>query len=135
MSRLLAVMILLPLLVACASIEENRRAGEFESAADRYARRIRFNEFEKAAAFLGPGEAGETGVPSLPLLRKVRVSDYEVLGRRTDPDGLGVRQTVEIRYYRTDELVERSIRDEQYWRYDTDRMKWFLETGLPAFTE
>jgi hypothetical protein len=40
-------------------------------------------------------------------------------------------QTVAIRYYKIDELIERSVVDQQTWVYHPEAKNWYLQSGLP----
>jgi hypothetical protein len=44
-----------------------------------------------------------------------------------------VRQTVEIGYYRVDEVTLKTIRDQQVWVYNPIAKRWYLQSGLPLF--
>jgi len=47
---------------------------------------------------------------------------------------MALRQAVEIRLFNRNQAVERSLIDQQEWRYDAERERWFLHSGLPDVT-
>ena len=44
-----------------------------------------------------------------------------------------VRQVVKISYFKTDDMVVKSMADDQLWEYDPELHTWQLLTGLPKF--
>jgi hypothetical protein len=44
-------------------------------------------------------------------------------------------QTVDIKMFNTTQAVERTITDEQVWRYDPELKHWLLYSGLPDPTK
>ena len=55
--------------------------------------------------------------------------------RRDGVSGLQVRQAVQIRLFNKHRAVERTIIDQQEWRYDAERERWLLHTGLLDVTQ
>jgi hypothetical protein len=47
------------------------------------------------------------------------------------PSGKVMMQTVEIRYIPPGSVVEKTVIDQQRWRFDEDDNRWVLESGLP----
>jgi hypothetical protein len=50
-------------------------------------------------------------------------------------DGKGLVQEVEIKMFNKNQARERTILDEQYWKYDEERERWLLHSGLPDPTQ
>jgi hypothetical protein len=44
-------------------------------------------------------------------------------------------QVVEIKMFNSHQAVERTIIDEQEWRYDEERKRWLLHSDLPDPTK
>ena len=42
-------------------------------------------------------------------------------------------QVLEIRYYRTGQYIEKTIKVRQTWRYDGESGTWMVQNGLPPF--
>lgn len=66
-------------------------------------------------------------------LQKTKVTSYELLNRKISKDKLLARQTVEIRYYNLDSMIEKTLIDKQAWEYDKGEKTWRLQGGLPDF--
>ena len=64
-------------------------------------------------------------------LRLFRVTAYNIRSTGVYDEGMTARQVVEIRMFNTRQGVERSIIDEQEWRYDEESKRWRLHSGLP----
>lgn len=100
-----------------------------EETLNAYRAAIRWNAFQRAATF----QSERAPRSATDHLADVRVTGYEVLGESEDKEHQTWNQTVEIRYYRTGDLVERTTRDRQAWRYDSTRAAWVLDSALPRF--
>jgi hypothetical protein len=44
-----------------------------------------------------------------------------------------VNQTVEIKYYNLDHMIEKTIVDKQLWKYYAEEKAWYLQSSLPNF--
>jgi hypothetical protein len=113
-------------LAACAGgltrkdrLDETLRA--YESA-------IRWSQFDVAGAFAG-GVAGADPEH----LQRLKVTSYEVTESTLSDDKEQAQQTVQIRYYDSEDMRERVVVDRQQWRYDGAEKKWLLKSGLPPF--
>jgi hypothetical protein len=103
---------------------------KMEEQLNGYGGAIRWGLFKRAMEYsAGPS----IPAPDWRALQNVKVTSYQPIFRDTFPSGKIVLQTVEIRYVRADDIVERTLTDEQRWRYDEEKGRWLLETGLPRF--
>ena len=68
-------------------------------------------------------------------LRLFRVTAYTVRSTGVYDEGMTARQTVEIKMFNTHQGVERTIIDEQEWRYNEVTKRWQLHSGLPDPTK
>jgi hypothetical protein len=98
-----------------------------------YGAAIRWNEFERASAFLDPAAT----LPPLTDLerermKQIEVTGYEVKSQHPLPDG-GMAQEVEIRVVNKHTQLERKFIDHQVWRYDAAAKGYVLSSGLPDF--
>ncbi|QJD31022.1 hypothetical protein [Methylococcus geothermalis] len=93
-----------------------------------YESAIRWGLWEKAAGYQARRPRPEQ---RLDRLKGFKVTGYQVRYRRSEEPSALLFQTVEIRYLRPDELTERSMVEEEMWRYDNDKERWMLETDLP----
>lgn len=101
---------------------------KMEESLTSYGSAIRWGQYERASDFLAVHQT-----PDLAFLRTIHVSSYDPVYRKELDGGRRAEQTVEIRYYREDQGVEKSVTDRQLWRYDQEKKQWFLESGLPNF--
>lgn len=95
-----------------------------------YEAAIRWSLFKRAAGYLAdPAKAA----PDWKRLEQIRVTGYVTTFRDLFQSGKVLTQTVKIRYLTGNGVVERTIEDEQRWRFDELQERWLLETGLPKF--
>jgi len=131
MRSLLLLLATAVILAACAGTGQAER--ERQQAMDRWESLIRWNEHDALVDMIHPDWLAENPIPALDLerLRQFRVTQYRVRQVVADPDGLGVERQVEIRLYHVHSARERVIRHHEQWRYDEDRGRWFMHSGLP----
>ncbi|QSA97054.1 hypothetical protein [Methylococcus sp. EFPC2] len=101
---------------------------KMEEALANYGAAIRWGSFERAADFQSVRRALDSK-----SLQDIHISSYDPIYRKELDEGDRAEQIVEIRYYREDEGVEKSVTDRQAWRYDREKQQWFLESDLPKF--
>ena len=68
-------------------------------------------------------------------LRLFTVTAYNVRSAIQTDEGQGLIQTVEIKMFNKNQARERTIIDEQYWKYDEEYKRWQLHSGLPDPTQ
>ena len=68
-------------------------------------------------------------------LRLFKVTQYNVRSSAPVDAGKGLVQVVEIRMFNKNQARERSIVDEQYWKYNELTERWRLHSGLPDPTQ
>jgi hypothetical protein len=129
MKIILSASILLALLLAACTSGEIH-AVKMDDTLNSYASAIRWGLFEKAAQFQNPAKRSRL---DLAWLKNIHIASYSQIYRKEDLGGNILEQTVEIRYFNEQVGVEQSITDRQLWRYDEEKQKLMLETGLPEF--
>lgn len=127
-TRLLLAALLAAMLTACSSGPIH--LAKIDSAVQLYAAAIRFGEYEKAQEFVEPSRRKPL---DLIWLKDVHVSSYDIIYRKENLGGNIYEMKVQIRYFLESEGVEKSIIDNQVWRYDPDKQKMILLSGLPEF--
>lgn len=134
--RLPALMIALFLLTisACTSSPVEKSRSE---AFKQYETIVRWSQWDAAADFISPEYQEAHPITRLEMdrLRLFKVTTYNLRSTGVFDDGMTARQTVEIRMFNTHQAVERTIIDEQEWRYDEERKRWLLHSGLPDPTQ
>ena len=115
-------------LVGCASLE--KRPELFEAATFKYENAIRWGYYELANDFIKV-EGTDHKTPDFDKLQEIKVTSYELLKNRIAENELQAYQTVEIKYYNTNDLIEKTLIDKQFWEFDREHKKWFLKSGFP----
>jgi len=115
---------------ACTSNQVSKSRGE---AFKQYETIIRWSQWDAAADFIAPEYMLEHPISRLDMdrLRLFKVTSYTVRSTGVYDEGLTARQTVEIKMFNANQATERSLIDEQEWRYDEERDRWLLHSGLP----
>jgi hypothetical protein len=98
---------------------------------------VRWNQFESIPDFMHPDYRDENPVRSIDLERldQFRVSQYEVKQVLTVGEGEGLDRLVELRLYNRHTARERVVEYVESWRWDTERERWMLHSGLPDPTD
>lgn len=132
--RTLVILGLAALLTACPKTKEET---DLSDTLLRYDTIIRWAQWDAAVDFLAPEYLEETPVTRLDLdrLRLFKVTQYTVRSAVPVDEGDGLLQEVEIRMFNKNQARERSVIDNQYWKYDKERERWFLHSGLPDPTK
>lgn len=112
---------------------EDSRAEAFKQ----YETIVRWSQWDAAADFIAPEYLLEHPITRLEMdrLRLFRVTAYTVRSTGIFDEGLTARQVVEIKLFNSAQAVERTIIDEQEWRYHEDAKRWLLHSGLPDPTQ
>ena len=128
----LVVAMAIGLIAGCSTLNLRDRMQDFEDTSRAYGRAIAWSEYDVAAAFLKTGDQDQSA-SEIDYLNQFKVTDYEPrLGSVLEKD-VRIRQVVSISYFRKDNLVVRTISDDQLWEYDANKKSWVLTTGFPKF--
>lgn len=128
--KILSLCILM--LLGCATVTDFRLSTQFEKVAESYSAALRWEDFELARSFvLKQNLKGGSTLPDPDILKKIKITSYELQNLKMNKEKLMVEQTVEIKYYNKDYLIEKVVHDNQIWIYESD--SWYLSTGLPVF--
>ena len=121
-------------LVACTPNPVDQSRGE---TFKQYETIIRWSQWDAAADFIAPEYLEEHPITRLDMdrLRLFRVTAYTVRSAGVYDEGMTARQTVEIKMFNSHQAVERTIIDQQEWRYHEDVKRWLLHSGLPDPTK
>ncbi|MDH3788803.1 MAG: hypothetical protein OES53_09575, partial [Xanthomonadales bacterium] len=112
-------------LTACSSNQVSKSRGE---AFKQYETIIRWSQWDAAADFIAPEYMAEHPISRLDLdrLRLFKVTAYTVRSTGVFDEGMTARQQVEIKMFNANQAVERTILDEQEWRYNKESKRWLL---------
>ena len=131
---LLMVMSVVMGLTACVPnpVEKSR-----SEAFKQYETIIRWSQWDAAADFISPEYIADNPISRLDMdrLRLFRVTAYTIRSTGVYDEGMTARQVVEIKMFNTRQGVERSIIDNQEWRYNETSKRWQLHSGLPDPTQ
>lgn len=127
--------LLLSLLAAACS--SNQVAESRSEAFKQYETIVRWSQWDAAADFIAPEYLKENPITRLDMdrLRLFRVTAYTIRSTGIYDEGMTARQTVEIRMFNKNQGVERTILDNQEWRYNEEAQRWLLHSGLPDPTQ
>ncbi len=128
MMRLLLPLLLL-LLVACSSKGPDLK--ELEKLMDNYAIAVRWGDLDAAWEFVDPDTRKNKPLTGFDRerLQQFQVTGYEV--KRTGMlDNDRMRQMVEIRLVNRHTQIERTVVDDQIWRWEDSIKQWWLVSGL-----
>jgi len=119
--------------IALASCLYNPVEEDRAEAFKQYETIIRWSQWDAAADFIAPEYLAEHPITQLDLerLRLFRVTSYVVRSTGVFDEGMTARQSVEIRMFNSNQAVERTIVDDQEWRYNAEAKRWLLHSGLP----
>jgi len=121
-------------LAGCPSNQVDKTRGE---TFKQYETIIRWSQWDAAADFIAPEYLAEHPISRLEMdrLRLFRVTSYTLRSTGVYDEGMTARQVVEIKMFNANQAVERTIIDEQEWRYHADVKRWLLHSGLPDPTK
>lgn len=122
------------LLTACPKTKEE---SDLADTLLKYDTIVRWAQWDAAVDFIAPDYMEENPITRLDLdrLRLFKVTQYTVRSSVQVDEGKGLLQEVEIKMFNKNRAREVSVIDEQYWKYDDERSRWFLHSGLPDPTQ
>ena len=122
------------LAAACAS---NKVTESRSEAFKQYETIVRWSQWDAAADFIAPEYLVDNPITRLDMdrLRLFRVTAYTIRSTGIYDEGMTARQTVEIKMFNKNQGVERTIIDNQEWRYSEESQRWLLHSGLPDPTQ
>ena len=130
------IMLSLAVIVA-AACTPNQVKQERGEAFKQYETIVRWSQWDAAADFISVEYQEEHPITRLEMdrLRLFKVTAYTVRSTGVFDEGMTARQTVEIKMYNKTRGLERTIVDEQEWRYNEEIKRWMLHSGLPDPTK
>ena len=122
------------LLTACPQTQKDKDLSETLLQYDTV---IRWAQWDAAVDFVSPEYQEKHPITRLDLdrLRLFRVTQYTIRSATPIDDGKGLVQIVEIKMFNKNQARERTVIDEQIWKYDEEFERWQLHSGLPDPTQ
>ena len=127
-----AICLLALMVFGCASLRLSKQMERFDMMSRSYADAIEWSDFEAARFFIKDAQP-ENPPLDFRKLQLVKVTSYEVRQLVISEDKSQVRQIVEVKYYKLNDNVVKTIIDNQLWEYDPAGESWYLQSGLPDF--
>ncbi len=129
------IIFILITIAGCASMETQQRLSSLDMTARQYGDAVRWGHYDVAIDFFKPGntEGPDNFTPVASNIGNIKLTSYEPVNRTLSKDTFEAHQTVEIKYYLINQMIERTLLDRQIWRYDTEDDRWYLHSGLPQF--
>lgn len=120
-------------LTGCAA---QTRSDSLTTTLKAYASTVRWGDFASAVQFVDPATRSAHPLSSLDMARyaQVRVTEYNDDAGPVPVSDTEVRQTVRISLVNVNTQSERTVTDNQSWRYDPATKHWWLTSGLPDIT-
>ncbi|MBS0571077.1 MAG: hypothetical protein JSS28_10740 [Proteobacteria bacterium] len=126
----------LVLLAGCASMNAQSESRALQLTLAAYANAIRWGDISQAIPFVDPETMQKHPLTPLDIERYKQVHFATYSEQAAVPVGPHqVRQVVRISLVNVNTQVERSIVDNQLWRYDEAKKHWLLVSGLPDITQ
>ena len=137
MKMILRTILLLSLTTLLAGCPQTKEDKDLSETLKQYETIVRWAQCDAAIDFVSMEYQVENPITRLDLdrLRLFRVTQYVVRSSAPIDDGNGLIQVVEIRMFNKNQARERSIIDEQYWKYNVETERWKLHSGLPDPTQ
>lgn len=133
MNKLMPTIFLLIMLVAgCPNLWNANQMNMFDQITASFKDSIRWSDFE-TANHLRKDALTESNPPDFKKLKNIMVTSYEVKQIIPMNNKSKVRQIVEINYYKTDNMIEKTLLHDQLWEYDAADKSWYLRSKLPDF--
>ena len=131
MKRSIVIAVLLMgLAIGCSSLKIKDPLRAFDQTNRAYRQAVSWSEYEVAATFLKK-EDEEKVEKQIERLNQFKVTAYEPRTMTVVEEDVRVRQVVKISYFKKDDMVVKTMADDQLWEYDPELHTWHLLTGLP----
>ena len=137
MNTFLRTLVMLGMAILISGCPQTKEDKNLTETLQQYETIVRWAQWDAAADFVSMEYQEEHPITSLEIerLRLFRVTQYLVRSSAPVDDGNGLVQVVEIRMFNKNQARERSIIDEQYWKYNAETERWKLHSGLPDPTQ
>ena len=66
-------------------------------------------------------------------LKKYRVTGYDVVYTKVEPDNMHATQVIEVEYYNNEYAVVRELTVTNNWEYDAEKIRWQIVNPMPDF--
>jgi hypothetical protein len=129
---IIVAVLLLGLIIGCSTLKIKDPMKAFDEANRAYRQAISWSEYDVAATFVKKEDQAKVE-KQIEHLNRFKVTAYELRALTVVEADVRVRQVVKISYFKNDDLVVKSMADDQLWEYDPELGAWQILTGLPQF--
>jgi hypothetical protein len=123
--------IMMVLLIGCTQMTNIQQKEKFKDINNAYRQAILWSDFEYASSFHESHLQNQMELD--PIYKIIKVTAYDEKRHVINSDANHIEQTVDIQYYRIDQMLEKSIIFNPVWKWDTQSKNWYLISGMPIF--
>ncbi len=129
----LSMIAVLVLLAGCGASKQDLAQTE---TLQRYEAVMRWSQFDSLVDFIHPDWLADNTITSLDVerLHQFQVSQYRVVQVLGLEDAEGMDRLVRLRMIHRHSASERVVDYVESWRWDEERERWMLHSGLPDVT-
>ena len=137
MKLIMRTMILLGMATLLSGCPQTKEDKDLSETLLQYETIVRWAQWDAAVDFIAPEYQQLHPITRLELdrLRLFKVTQYIVRSSAPVEAGKSILQSVEIRMFNKNQAKERTIIDEQHWKYNEVTERWQLHSGLPDPTQ
>ena len=137
MKLIMRTMLLLGIATLLSGCPQTKADKDLSETLMQYETIVRWAQWDAAIDFIAPEYQQLHPITRLELdrLRLFKVTQYTVRSSAPIETGISIRQSVEIRMFNKNQATERTIIDEQLWKYNETTERWKLHSGLPDPTQ
>ena len=137
MNTILRTILMLGMAALLSGCPQTKQEREISETLLQYETIVRWAQWDAATNFVSPEYLEDHPITRLDLdrLRLFRVTQYVVRSSTPLADGKEHAQVVEIHMFNKNQARERTIIDEQHWKYNELTERWLLHSGLPDPTQ
>ncbi|MDR2871681.1 MAG: hypothetical protein LBV45_04035 [Xanthomonadaceae bacterium] len=128
------LLLVLMLTIGSTFAINKRQAQALEQSQNRFAAMVRWGEIETAWQMVDPKYRAEHPLDDQQLERhqQIRVTSYRPIITNPLNDN-AIERIIEIRMVNTQDMVERTFRYREQWRWEKNDKRWWQISGLPDF--
>ena len=137
MKLMMRTMLLLGLATLLSGCPQTKADKSLSETLLQYETIVRWAQRDAAVDFIAPEYQQKHPITRLELdrLRLFKVTQYIVRSSAPIEVGMSIVQSVEVRMFNKNQAKERTIVDEQLWKYNEISERWQLHSGLPDPTQ
>ncbi len=119
------------LMSSCAFPSQEMK--DFQKSYRLYEKAIRWQDYDLMLGFHKNAKKSELSEANRKRLKQFRVSGYNTVFTRIDPDEQSATQVVEVKYYNEDYNVVREMTITNLWEWNKLAQRWELANPFPTF--